>query len=185
MKISGENIIAADQQTVWEGLNNPEILRQSIPGCESLQLVGENQFKATVTTRVGPIKAKFDGAVELSDLNPPHGYTLSGSGSAGAMGNAKGLARVTLVANGDGTTLTYDVDAEVNGKIAQMGSRLIKSTAGLLAGQFFRRFGEIVSGSTDGASPTAARAPALGLPLTIMLLIGATVVVGVLVYLLF
>jgi carbon monoxide dehydrogenase subunit G len=184
MKITGENIIAADQQTVWEGLNDPVILRQSIPGCDSLELVGDNKFKATVTTRIGPITAKFNGAVELSDLNPPNGYTLSGSGSAGAMGNAKGLARVALTPNGAGTKLTYDVDAQVNGKIAQMGSRLIKSTAGLLAGQFFRRFGEIVSGSADGARPTATRAYSLGLPLTVVIAIGALAVAGVLIYLL-
>ena len=183
MKISGENTIAADPQTVWEGLNDPEVLRQSIPGCDSLELVGENKFKSIVTLRIGPITAKFDGAVELSDLNPPNGYTLSGSGSAGAMGNAKCLARVALTPNGAGTKLTYDVDAQVNGKIAQMGSRLIKSTAGLLAGQFFKRFGEIVSGSADGATPAAARSSSLGIPLTIMIAIGALAVAGALVYL--
>lgn len=184
MKINGENIIAADQKTVWEGLNDPEILRQSIPGCDSLEQVGENKFKATVTTRIGPITAKFDGAVELSDLNPPNGYTLSGTGSAGAMGNAKGLARVKLAPNGAGTILTYDVDAEVNGKIAQMGSRLIKSTAGLLAGQFFKRFGEIVGGPADAASATTAQSSALDIAWRVMLAIGVLAAAGAFVYLL-
>lgn len=158
MKITGENVIAADQQTVWRGLNDPEVLRQSIPGCESLEKTGENSFKATVVTRIGPVSARFEGDVQLSDLNPPHGYTLNGSGSGGPMGNAKGSARVMLSPHPDGTRLTYDVDAEMSGKIAQLGARLIQSTAGVLAGQFFTRFSDVVADRpATGAAETPGR----------------------------
>ena len=147
MKITGENIIPVDQETVWRGLNDPEVLRQSIPGCESLEQTAPNVMTAVVVTRIGPVSARFEGQVELSDLDPPRGYKLNGSGSAGPMGNAKGAAVVTLASMPDGgTKLTYDVTAEMTGKIAQLGARLIQSTAGILAGQFFSRFGAIVSG---------------------------------------
>jgi uncharacterized protein len=145
MKITGEQTIAAKPEQVWMALNDPEVLRQSIPGCKSLEKSAGNAFKATIETKVGPIKALFNGDVELSDLDPPNGYTLSGRGSAGSMGNAKGSARVRLVPDGSGTKLTYDVDADVTGKFAQLGSRLIQGAANLLAEQFFTRFGEIVA----------------------------------------
>lgn len=151
MKIQGENIIPADQETVWNGLNDPEVLRQSIPGCESLEKVDDHNFKAKVTSRIGPITATFNGDVALSNLNPPHSYTLSGSGSAGAKGGAKGSADVKLEPVDGGTKLTYDVDAEVSGKLAQLGGRLIQSTAGVLAGQFFNRFSEVVAPTGAGA----------------------------------
>ena len=153
MKINGEQTIAATPDIVWRALNDPEVLRQAIPGCKSLDRKNGNGYRATVETKIGPIKATFNGDVELSDLDPPHGYTLSGRGSAGSMGNAKGSAKVRLTPNGGGTKLTYDVDAEVTGKFAQLGSRLIQSTAGLLAGQFFDRFGEVVAGPS--AKPEA------------------------------
>ncbi len=153
MKITGENTIAAAKQEVWKGLNDPDVLKAAIPGCESLELVSENNFKATVITRIGPISARFEGTVELSDLDPPNGYKLSGSGSAGPMGNAKGSAVVRLTDVPEGTHLTYDVDANVTGKIAQLGNRLIQSTAGVLAGQFFNKFGQIVAGDNAGAQP--------------------------------
>ena len=156
MKITGEQTIPATPSKVWQALNDPEVLRQSIPGCKSLERTGEHAFKATIETKIGPIKAVFNGDVQLSDLDPPNGYTLSGRGSAGSMGGAKGSARVRLIPNGDGTKLTYDVDADVTGKFAQLGSRLIQGTANLLAGQFFTRFGEVV------ISPEGIRAPAAG-----------------------
>ncbi len=158
MKITGEQNIAADPQKVWQALNDPEILRQSIPGCKSLERIGENSFRATIETKIGPVKALFNGEVQLSDLDPPHGYTLSGRGNAGSMGTAKGSARVRLLPNGVGTKLTYDVDADVTGKFAQLGSRLIQGTANLLAGQFFTRFGEIVAPAP--AEVAAAERPA-------------------------
>jgi uncharacterized protein len=155
MKITGEQTIPAAQDRVWHALNDPDVLRQAIPGCISLERMGEHAFKATVETKIGPIKATFDGDVHLSELNPPHGYTLSGRGSAGGMGSAKGSARVRLAPNGHGTVLTYDVDADVTGKFAQLGSRLIQGTANMLAGQFFTRFNEVVS-SPDLVRPSQA-----------------------------
>jgi carbon monoxide dehydrogenase subunit G len=145
MKIIGEQSIAASPEAVWRALNDPEVLRQSIPGCKSLERVNDNAFKATVETKIGPMTAVFSGDVQLSDLDPPHGYTLSGRGSAGSMGSAKGIARVRLLPEGSGTRLTYEVDADVTGKFAQLGSRLIQGTANLLAGQFFTRFGVAVA----------------------------------------
>ncbi len=157
MKITGEQAIAAPPAKVWQALNEPDVLCQSIPGCKSLERMGDHAFKATIETKIGPIKAVFNGDVQLSDLDPPHGYTLSGRGSAGSMGNAKGSARVRLIPNGAGTKLTYDVDADVSGKFAQLGSRLIESTANLLADQFFTRFGEVVAGPA-GAPAVAEKA---------------------------
>ncbi len=155
MKITGEQTIPAAQDRVWRALNDPEVLRQSIPGCQSLERNGEHAFKATIETKIGPIKATFDGDVQLSNLDPPHGYTLSGRGSAGTMGSAKGSARVRLAPNGHVTVLTYDVDADVTGKFATLGSRLFQSTANMLAGQFFTRFNEVVS-SPDLVRPSQA-----------------------------
>lgn len=146
MQIKGEYTIPCEINAVWEALNDPEVLAQAIPGCENLDTVGDNAFKANVTTKIGPITAKFAGNVELQDLNPPFGYTLVGSGSAGGMGSAKGSAKVVLAEVEGGTKLTYDVDAQVTGKIAQLGGRLIQSTANVLAGLFFKKLIEIISG---------------------------------------
>ncbi len=155
MKISGEQTSPAARDRVWHALNDPDVLRQSIPGCKSLERMGDNAFKATIETKIGPIKAVFNGDVHMSELDPPNGYTLSGRGSAGGMGSAKGSARVRLAANGSGTKLTYDADADVTGKFAQLGSRLIQGTANMLAGQFFTRFNEVVS-SPDLVRPSQA-----------------------------
>ncbi len=180
MKITGEQTIAAAPDKVWQALNDPEVLRRSIPGCRSLEQAGTNAFKATIETKVGPIKALFNGEVQLSDLDPPHGYTLSGKGSAGSLGNAKGSAKVRLTPAGPGTKLTYDVDADVTGKLAQLGSRLIQSTAGLLAGQFFNRFGELI-----GEPVAAAELPSTGRSLPpLWFLVAAAVALGIFIYLL-
>jgi carbon monoxide dehydrogenase subunit G len=154
MKLSGENRINAPPQDVWRALNDPDVLKKAIPGCESLEKVSDTQFKATVVTKIGPVQAKFNGEVELTDLDPPNGYTISGKGSGGVAGNARGGAKVRLEPDGDGTKLSYDVDAQVTGKLAQLGSRLIDSTAKMLAGQFFNKFGEIV-GKPDAPAPVA------------------------------
>ena len=153
MKITGENIVPASKAEVWEAINDPEILAKCIPGCESMEKAGENSFKAKVTNRIGPVTASFEGQVELSDLNPPNSYTLSGSGSAGSMGNAKGAAKVTLTETEGGTMLSYDVDAEVTGKIAQLGGRLIQSTANMLAGQFFKKLAQVIAVETGAEMP--------------------------------
>lgn len=157
MKLTGENRINASPQEVWRALNDPDILRQAMPGCETLEKIDDTHFKATVTTKIGPVQAKFSGEVELSDLNPPHGYTISGKGSGGVAGNARGAAKVKLEPDGAGTKLSYDVDAQVTGKLAQLGSRLIDSTAKMLAGQFFNKFEQLVSKPVE-AAPVAAAA---------------------------
>lgn len=162
MKLSGENRIKASREEVWRALNDPEILKKAIPGCDTLEKISDTQFKATVTTKIGPVQAKFAGEVELTDLDPPNGYTISGKGSGGVAGNARGGAKVRLEPDGAGTRLIYDVDAQVTGKLAQLGSRLIDSTAKMLAGQFFNRFEEIVGKPDDPAQAVAStRAPAI------------------------
>jgi hypothetical protein len=130
---------------VWAALNNPDILKQCIPGCQSLDMAIPNEMTATVVLRVGPVKATFGGKVTLSDLDPPNSYRISGEGSGGIAGFAKGGATVKLSEESpDVTILTYEVDAQIGGKLAQLGGRLIDSTARKLAGEFFASFGEVV-----------------------------------------
>lgn len=145
MKMTGEQSIAVPRQLAWEGLNDPEVLRQCIPGCQSLEKDGEDRFKAVVAIKIGPIGARFQGAVTLADLDPPNGYTLVGEGQGGAAGFAKGSARVRLTEAGGTTLLSYEVDAQVGGRMAQLGGAVIDATAKQLAGTFFRRFGEVVA----------------------------------------
>jgi len=145
--MEGEERIAAPIQKVWEALNDPEILKQAIPGCQSLEMKSPTEMAATVVLKIGPIKATFNGTVTLKSLKPPHSYTIQGEGKGGIAGFAKGGADVTLTADGaDATVLKYAAKAEVGGKIAQLGSRLIESTSKKLAGQFFSAFGEKVGG---------------------------------------
>ena len=133
-------------QKVWEALNDPDILAKSIPGCETLEKKSDTEMEATVSLKIGPVKAKFAGAVELKNLKPPHSYTLQGEGKGGVAGFAKGGADVMLEEMGPNETrLTYKAKADVGGKIAQLGSRLIKSTSTKLAGQFFKNFSDAVT----------------------------------------
>lgn len=144
--IEGEERIEAPIQTVWEGLNDPEILKSSIPGCTALEMKNDKEMAATVVLKIGPIKATFGGEVTLSNLKPPHSYTISGEGKGGIAGFAKGGADVTLTEDGpNATILKYAAKADVGGKIAQLGSRLITSTSKKLAGQFFSSFGAKVA----------------------------------------
>lgn len=145
MDLRGEYRIPAPQEQVWNALNDPEVLRQSIPGCESLDKVEETVYRAVALVKVGPVKARFTGSIELSDLNPPHSYTITGQGKGGAAGFAKGEARVTLVSDGRETILTYTVKANVGGKLAQIGQRLIDLTARKMADDFFTNFVRTVS----------------------------------------
>ena len=154
MKMSGEKILNAPQPRVWAALNDPEVLRQSIPGCERFQKQADDSYRAMVIAKIGPVQARFDGAVRLTDLDPPNGYTISGEGSGGVAGSAKGSAKVQLEPAADGTRLTWTADAQISGKLAQIGSRLIESTANHMAAQFFDRFGLIVAG--ESASESAA-----------------------------
>ncbi|MDH4413817.1 MAG: carbon monoxide dehydrogenase subunit G [Rhizobium sp.] len=150
MDMQGSERIEAPVETVWRALNDPEILRRAIPGCESLEKTSDTQMSARVVLKIGPIKAKFEGAVELQNLNPPYSYTISGEGKGGLAGFAKGGADVTLTEEEDGATLlTYTVKAEVGGKIAQLGSRLIESTSKKLAGEFFSNFSSAVTGGVE------------------------------------
>jgi carbon monoxide dehydrogenase subunit G len=144
--IEGTENIAAPIAKVWAGLNDPEVLRACIPGCQSLEKKSDKELAATVVLKIGPIKATFAGEVTLSNLKPPHSYTIAGEGKGGIAGFAKGGADVTLKEDGPGATiLTYAAKADVGGKMAQLGSRLITSTSKKLAGQFFSSFGEKMS----------------------------------------
>lgn len=152
MDMQGSERIEAPVETVWLALNNPDILKQAIPGCESLEKTSDTTMAAKVVLKIGPIKAKFEGAVELQNLNPPNSYTISGEGKGGLAGFAKGGADVTLTSDGEGATvLTYTVKAEVGGKIAQLGSRLIESTSKKLAGEFFSNFSAAVTAGEGGS----------------------------------
>ena len=145
--IEGEERIQAPIGRVWEALNDVDVLKACIPGCESLEMKSPTEMAAVVTLKIGPIKAKFNGEVELKNLNPPHAYTIQGEGKGGIAGFAKGGADVTLAEDGPETTLlTYQAKADVGGKIAQLGSRLITSTSKKLAGDFFSSFNKRVSG---------------------------------------
>jgi uncharacterized protein len=169
MDLTGEYRIAAPREAVWKALNDPEILKQAIPGCEEIQKLSDTEMTAKVTARVGPVKASFSGKVTLSDLDPPNGYKISGEGQGGVAGFARGGADVRLKPDesGAGTILTYTANAAVGGKLAQIGSRLIEGAAKQTADQFFSKFAEIVSAAAAPAgaaqaqpAPAAAALPA-------------------------
>lgn len=155
MDMNGSQRIEAPREAVYAGLNDVDILRQCIPGCDSIEKLSDTEMSAKVTLKIGPVKASFTGKVTLSDLDPPHGYTISGEGSGGMAGFAKGSAKVRLEPDGEATVLHYAVDADIGGKLAQLGSRLIDGTAKKLAGDFFTKFGEIVGGggAPEGDDP--------------------------------
>ncbi len=159
MDMTGEHQIKAPRQAVWEALNDPEVLKASIAGCEELNKTSDTEFQAQVTAKVGPVKAKFGGKVTLSDLDPPNGYTITGEGSGGAAGFAKGGAKVHLEdapngPNGGGTLLKYEVHAQIGGKLAQIGSRLVDGAARKMADDFFTAFAATVEARSGGAIPT-------------------------------
>lgn len=155
MDMSGERLIEASRATVWEALNNPDILKACIPGCEAIEKLSETEMKATASVKLGPIAARFAGKVRLSDLDPPNGYTISGEGQGGVAGFAKGDAKVTLWDEAGATKLIYEVQAQVGGKMAQLGARLIDSTAKQYADTFFTKFSALVA-------PPLAPAPVAG-----------------------
>jgi carbon monoxide dehydrogenase subunit G len=160
MDMTGERRIPAPRTVVWDALNDPDVLKASIPGCESLEKTGDDQMKATASVKVGPISARFNGKVQLTDIDPPNGYRISGEGQGGVAGFAKGGANVTLADDGPDTLLSYTVNAQVGGKLAQLGGRLIDATAKQMADAFFDRFSaqvKPVAPSTEQAlSPPAA-----------------------------
>lgn len=151
MEIKDSTLLPLPVEKIWEELNNPEILRQAIPGCQELNQLSPTELDAIVKLKIGPVSATFKGSVELSELNPPTSYVISGSGSGGVAGGAKGSARVWLEPREDGaaTELFYEVEAAVTGKIAQLGSRLILGTTKKLAAAFFTNFTELVAPQTN------------------------------------
>ena len=155
MKMSGEFRVPTDRETVWRALNDPEVLKQCLPGCQEIEKTSETEMSATLVIKVGPVKATFAGGVTLSDLDPPNGYTLTGQGQGGAAGFASGEARVKLVEDGAETVVQYECDAKVGGKLAQIGSRLIDSTAKKLAKQFFDSLAGKLGGGEEAAAETA------------------------------
>ena len=156
MKLSDEIRIEASRDEVFAALNDADILRASIPGCEELEKVSDTQFNAVVRAKVGPVRARFRGEVTLSDLNPPESYTLKGQGKGGAAGFARGEANVHLTADADATLLRYDVSARVGGKLAQLGGRLLDNSARKLAEEFFTNFQKAVGGDASGDRDEAA-----------------------------
>src|SRR5688572_8597178 len=167
--MSGEQLIAASQQDTWTALNDPEVLKACVPGCESITLVNPNEYQVLMTARVGPVSAKFRGRLSLSDIKPPHSYALAFEGQGGAAGFAKGGAQVKLFPEKDQTKLVYDVKASVGGKLAQIGSRLIDAAAKKVADEFFSNFTKRMAGAEDatvvmpepahGAAAPAAAGP--------------------------
>jgi len=147
MVMNGEVQLPATQDAVWAKLNDPEVLKICIPGCESLEKLSDTEFQAVATNKIGPVKARFKGKVRLSDLDPPNGYKISGEGDGGVAGFAKGGAVVTLKAQDGGTLLSYNVEAQIGGKLAQIGQRLVNGAAKKLADQFFAKFAAAVQGT--------------------------------------
>ena len=147
MTMTGEVQLPAPQETVWQKLNDPEVLKACIPGCETLDVIGDNEYQAVGTNKIGPVKARFKGKVRLTDLDPPNGYKISGEGDGGVAGFAKGGASVTLSPKDGGTLLTYNVEAQIGGKLAQLGQRLVNGAAKKMADQFFAKFAGAVGES--------------------------------------
>ena len=162
MDLTGEYLIPATREKVWEALNDEEVLRKCIDGCEELKKESDTEFSARVTAKVGPVKAKFSGKVTLSELDAPNGYTISGEGQGGVAGFAKGGAKVKLKEDSAGTILNYEAQAEVGGKLASVGSRLIEGVAKKTADDFFGKFSEIVGSNDETAAPNQQEpAPAI------------------------
>jgi carbon monoxide dehydrogenase subunit G len=145
MTMNGEYQLAVPRETVWAKLNDTEILKACIPGCEQFDKLSDTEFQAVSTTKIGPVKAKFKGKVTLSDLDPPNGYKISGQGDGGVAGFAKGGATVKLEPKEGGTLLSYSVEAQIGGKLAQLGQRLINGAAKKMADEFFKKFAAAVN----------------------------------------
>jgi len=156
MEMTGEQLIPVPQAEVWRGLNDPEVLKACIAGCETIEKVSDNEYRVVMVASVGPVKAKFNGKLTLADLNPPNSYSLSFEGSGGAAGFGKGGAQVSLKPEGAGTRLTYTAKASVGGKLAQVGSRLIDGVARKMADDFFTAFNEKLAPTVKPAEAGAA-----------------------------
>lgn len=145
MTMNGEVQLPATREVVWQKLNDPDVLKSCIPGCEELNKTSETSFEATASIKIGPVKARFKGKVDLNDLDPPNGYRISGEGSGGVAGFAKGGAKVALEDKDGGTLLKYDVEAQIGGKLAQLGQRLVNGAAKKIADDFFANFAKAVN----------------------------------------
>ena len=154
MEMSGVQLVPAPQRVVWDALNDPQMLKASVPGCESIEPSGDNEYQVQMVARVGPVSAKFKGKLTLSDVKPPDSYSIAFEGQGGAAGFAKGGAHVRLSAEGEKTKLSYDVKASVGGKLAQIGSRLVDAAAKKVADDFFRNFNEKVGAAQASAEDT-------------------------------
>lgn len=184
MEMTGEQRIPVPQQRVWEALNDPEILKACIAGCESITRVSEVEYKVVMTAAVGPVKAKFNGKLTLGDLNPPESYSLAFEGSGGAAGFGKGTARVALTPDGQGTLLTYTATATVGGKLAQIGSRLIDGVARKMADDFFMKFNATVAPAAaqpEAPKPVSDKVPAAAAKSGTAVRIGALVAIAALI----
>ena len=154
MEMSGVQLIPAPQRVVWDALNDPEMLKASVPGCESIERTGDNEYQVQMVARVGPVSAKFKGKLTLSDVKPPDSYSIAFEGQGGPAGFAKGGAHVRLTPEAEKTKLSYDVKASVGGKLAQIGSRLVDAAAKKVADDFFRNFNQKVGAAQGGGEDT-------------------------------
>jgi carbon monoxide dehydrogenase subunit G len=196
MDMEGSRALAATQQQAWDGLNDPEVLKACIAGCEKVERAGDDKFIVAMAVKIGPVAARFNGRITLSDVNPPESYTLSFDGQGGPAGFGKGTAKVRLVPAGTGSELSYSVQAQVGGKIAQVGQRLIDGVARSMAEDFFKRFDDEMQrrypapvAVEEAAAPAAAPAtapgaaaaqgkPSAGMPMWAWVVIGVLVVAG-------
>jgi carbon monoxide dehydrogenase subunit G len=193
MEMQGSRRLAISQQQAWDALNDPGVLKTCIPGCEKVEATGENQYAMAMAVRIGPVSAKFNGKIALADVLPPNSYTLNFEGQGGAAGFGKGSAKVSLAppAEGGGCELTYSATAQVGGKIAQVGQRLVDGVARSMAEDFFKRFDEemqrqhpeayaaaaaLPPASPTTAAPAAAPEPAKSIPVWIWIAIGVAVI---------
>jgi uncharacterized protein len=195
MEMQGSRHLAISQQQAWDALNDPEVLKTCIPGCEKVEATGENQYAMVMAVRIGPVSARFNGKIALADVLPPNSYTLNFEGQGGAAGFGKGSAKVALAppVEGGGCELTYSATAQVGGKIAQVGQRLVDGVAKSMAEDFFKRFDDEMKrqhppapGAADAELPpvpvAASAEPATGAPMWVWVGLGVAVIVG---YLLF
>jgi hypothetical protein len=178
MDMTGERYIPLPQQRVWEALNDPEVLKACIPGCDSIEKLSDTEYKVAMTAAVGPVKAKFSGKLQLSDLNPPNSYSLAFEGSGGAAGFGKGGAHVSLAPEAEGTKLSYTAKASVGGKLAQVGSRLVDAAARKMADDFFSRFDATVAPPAPGAAEAAVPRKAVPHWVWVVLAIVVAVLIG-------
>lgn len=188
MDMQGSRQLAVTQQQAWDALNDPEVLKVCIPGCEKIEATGENQYAVTNAIKIGPVAARFNGKIRLTDIDAPNGYSLLFDGQAGAAGFGKGTAKVSLTPQGDGCELVYSVNAQVGGKIAQVGQRLIDGVAKSMAEDFFKRFDEemqrrfpapvIPEESTASTTPPPAQTGSKPLPWWIWVAAAAVLAVG-------